>query len=171
MSVKYQEIVDALDGLLREGEQLVVSQVEGEVHVREMIEDEDAVVSALRDSDPELYGYLIVVNDRISNATGCLWPTALLLATLAACGAVAQFRPDLAFWWVYAIIVVIAGVLWILGNEWREQVVYLQTRDELFSRLTRANLSRDRLLALVASDTQLSNLTSKLKGDTAADGI
>ena len=171
MNVKYQEIAEALDGLLREGEQLVVSRVEGEVHVREMVEDEDAVVSSLRDSDPELYGYLIVVNDRISNATGCLWPTFLLALAIGACGALASFRPDLAFWWTYAVIVVVAGVMWVLGNEWREQVVYHQNRGELFARLSSANLSRERLLAVVAADAQLSSVTSKLKGDTTADGL
>lgn len=171
MSVKYQEIAEALDGLLREGEQLVVSQIEGEVRVREMVEDEEEVVSSLRDTDPDLYGYLIVVNDRISNATGCLWPTVLLALTIAACGAVASFRPDLSFWWVYTLIVIGGCVIWVLGNEWREQVVYWHNRPDLFARLNAASLSRDRLLAVVASDSQLSSLTGKLKADHGADGL
>jgi hypothetical protein len=76
MRGKYRETAQALGGLLRDGERLVVTEFEGRIEVREF-EDEDDVPSAPSESDPDFYGYLLVVNGRVSNATAAcgLWST------------------------------------------------------------------------------------------------
>jgi len=126
--------------------------------------------SALVQDDDELYGLLLVVNERISNAGTGLAFVGLGLTAFVVLSIAFTWFPnitgsldELRSWWFYAA----AGLAGLVVTGWltgmRERVAFRASERELDRELDRARISRYALLAMIKDDDELDSLTEMLK--------
>ncbi len=168
MEPRYQKIVNAVSPLLREGDNLNVSETNGHVEVRECA-DGDSVVSSLREDDPEFYGFLMSASYRINNATGCLFALVMTAVALGSCVLIHLYRPQFSTWWAYLLITITAVALWNQVNWWCEGRAYWSLRAQLLGRLVESRMSRNELIAAIRGDAELKSLAAKLMTDNSPD--
>lgn len=157
-------VAEALEPVLEEGDQFKVFCHEGKVYV----EDEATSVCAVR--HPRLYGRLLALNTQLEDVGSGLGrlPT---LAGLAFCVSVemgwvwSELGDSARRWWVYFLLFFfLFQVLgWISGQLQRR--FYRVSRHELLPLLAAEKLDRDVLLSLIEGDPALERISHFLKLD------
>ncbi len=124
--------------------------------------------SSLVHDESELYGLLMTVNERISNAgTGLaffgLGATLFAILALALDWFEIKETQNLRNWWVYVLMasggLVVTG--WLTGLQ--ENAAFRASERELERALDQARLSRYTLLTMIKDDDELDSLTELLK--------
>ncbi|NQU26550.1 MAG: hypothetical protein HQ567_35145 [Candidatus Nealsonbacteria bacterium] len=167
---RMEQIVEALEPHLREGDQFVVCRTDQQVRVDRFDENE---TPPLEEVHPEFYGHLLEINEELSNTGGNVFSGGLL-AVVSLCVAVhMQWIDSLAqldlekvrSFWVYALAVGVT--FWLTGmlTSAMKATVYNRRRADLLSTMRQTGLSRRTVLARIVDDENLSDVTNRLKTD------
>ncbi len=148
-------------------EDLTTSLREGSVcYVRRMGDTFDVgIYPTLRQDYPELYGYLLALNQKIVAASGCLWGLIALGLAAGSAAALYEFVPNLGIhgWWAYPLTVLAMFVIWGVGNNSAEARVFARHLEELNRQLARHGIGRYRLIEWLAEDTEVQAVLQRLK--------
>ena len=166
------QISAALEGTLEEGEEFLIRRTADGIEVVRPDENEE---KSLGDSQPELYGHLLEVNEQLSGA-GSSVILAGMLAVVVLCLAVhMQWMDNLTgidtspfrSFWVYGVAVLAAFgfLIWVINR--MEARVFARHRDHLYASIRAAGLTRRTLLARIEDDERVKDVAEKLK--TGAD--
>ncbi len=167
-----QDIADALAGVLDEGERWLVACRSGRIDVRPA---EAASLKPFSEEQPDLYGYLLAVNEVLSEAgTGFVMTSMFVVAAI--CLAVHMEWIDrllrieierLQSVWVYAFA--LAATFFGSGQValWIESMAYRRHREELLRAIRSSGFTLKRLLARIAGDGQLGKVAERLKTESA----
>jgi len=138
-----------------------------------MTTEPEPTASPLKETHKELYGMLLVINQRIKNVgTSLIW--FLGVAVLALCVAIHMRWIENVFgipaerlrgFGVYALLVVVAFVLFALSTQFREQQIYRAAKPDILRSLKDNGISTERLLAEIADDGRLEAIREKLMDD------
>ncbi len=167
---RQQKITKSLEGLLTEGEQLVVDCHEGHIDVQPI---EEAKLRPLSEEKPELYGHLLAVSEILSDA-GSNFVLVFMMTMAAICLSIHME-------WIETIlgvdihkvqsllvyVVVLTGSFFLSGHIALqiEGSAYRRYRADLIRAIREAGFSRWHLLARISQDEDLSNVVDKLKTD------
>ncbi len=128
---------------------------------------------SLADEDPDLYGMLLLADQKIGNVgTASIWIWALLglglcvglhmrwFETLTGmdCSAFRGFG-------VYMLICTTAFTLFATTNSWQQRNVYYGMRNEILNALQKSGRSVYSILTAIQSDDLLKNIAGQLKDD------
>ena len=160
-------IAAALEEVVWPGETWTIRRVGAKFEV------EEGDRSSLADSQPELYGRLLQINEKLSEAGGSLIIVAMI-ATLAACiGIHLHWLEQLvgpkidavrSFWFYgFALVAAFFGSLYS-AKAW-EGVVYRRLRDNLLRAISDAGLTPHKVLVQIEGDDALDDLADQLKTD------
>ncbi len=126
------------------------------------------VYPTLRQDYPELYGFLLALNQRILSTTGCLWGFTSILAAVLAIVGIYEFVPNLGAhgWWAYPLVVLGVMVIWGVGNNRAESSMFRRHTEELSRLLARHGIGRYRLIEWLSDDARLQAVAQRLKEST-----
>lgn len=167
-----QEIADALAGLLDDGERWVVACRNGRIDVRPA---EAASLKPFSEEQPDLYGYLLSVNEVLSDAGTSFVVTSMFVAA-AVCLAIHMEWIDtllrieierLQSVWVYSFA--LAATFFGSGHValWIEAMAYRRHRGDLLLAIRQSGFTLNRLLARIAGDEELGKVAERLKLESA----
>jgi len=163
------EIAEALEGLLEDGDEWVVSCDEDEIDVRAA----DEIDEGLDETHPELYGHLLEVSKELSNA-GINFVWVGVLAMGGVCLAIHMNWIDGLFgikaewlqgFWVYLFLLVAAFMVMGYLATQVESLVYARRRKELGESFRRSGMTRWHLLARIEDDPGVEEVAERLKTD------
>jgi hypothetical protein len=161
------KIAVALDDVVWPGETWIIRRKGAKFEV------EEGNRSSLADDHPELYGRLLQVNERVSEAGG--WMVIVgMLCTLAFCVAVHldwlvplagdKLEPVRSFWF-YGFALVLAFFAFAgLAKLW-EGVVYRRYRDSMLQSIEKAGTTPQVVLVQIEGDESLDDLADRMKSD------
>lgn len=134
---------------------------------------DDGYVSDLKEDHEELYGLLLLANQKISNVgTSSIWVMAIIV--LAICVSLhMRWVTDIAgipvddfrSVGVYVLISVSTFYLYTVVTNFQERAVYLQIKPEIEIYLQRYHLSYYNLLSQIQDDDDLNDIATKIKDD------
>ena len=136
--------------------------------------DESTRVS-LRDSDEELYGLLLLANQKVSNV-GTMLVWVLGIVGLLICVAIhMRWVPtllgipvdELRGFGVYTLIMLLVFTLFYWVTSVQERQIYGRMRPELLARLRDQQMSVQVLLARIADDDDLEDIRDQLMDDAS----
>ena len=173
------DVARALEPLLQPGDLFLVCRDEDAVAVTPLPSDVLGTRSPLRLLNPELYGLLLAIDQRISDASGCL---PKLIATTGAValsfavhgrlfhGLTAEPRlhhllDELRSGWTYALIGVVALAALIITQGWQERLAYERERRALSERLLRERAIPYEVVSQMEGDDSLSFVSKHMKRD------
>ncbi|MDP6636836.1 MAG: hypothetical protein QGG42_18200 [Phycisphaerae bacterium] len=136
------------------------------------MENEDKS-SDLKETHKDLYGTLMVVNQRIDNVgTMLFW--ILGIAALAVCVSIHMRWFDSIFgvsveqlrgFGVYSLIMIGAFVVFAIATNYKENMIYSAAKSGILESLMRDSISVESLLADIADDKKLTRIKEKLMND------
>ncbi|NNE01245.1 MAG: ABC transporter ATP-binding protein [Pirellulaceae bacterium] len=134
---------------------------------------DDVFEGRLAEEDPELYGLLLLANQKISNVgTSAVWLCGI--AALGLCVALhMKWLDDLTGidfdnargWGVYFLICTTAFALFAFWNTAMERSAYRKMRDDVFESLRRSDRSVYNLITAMQNDEALKNIAEHVKDD------
>jgi len=177
-----QAVTDALTGVLEDGEVFVVARSGDEIVTVVPANPQAGSVPPIMRRDPELYGQLISLNERLDKPAGGFLGIALIGLAIAACIALVagvhlpllseELNAGLANGWAFAGIIVISVLLsWMIKAILR-RLAWLGGQGQLARVLRASGLTRGELLAQLRDDDKLERLKTYLgrSGASAAKG-
>lgn len=171
------EIMRVCEPLLNEGETWVVGRAsDGTMNVAPASDSDDRR-STLQQTHPELYGALLVANERLNDSFGCGLMAVAVLSVLLPCLAIHgqvlhDFFPDpeaqrilegLRSWWTYTIAAFVGLAFWIKVNEWIEAIGYVSERRAVEEYIAASGLNRLQVLAAIEGDGSVAIVSKRLK--------
>ena len=171
---RHDTIADALRPVLEEGEGYNVYCHEGEIHVKEA----ETSVCAVR--HPRLYGRLLSFSAQIDQASAGLSRFPVLAGIVICAGLHLHWwdgflgrdlaeRLDHWLFFVLVFYIIFQGV-GIVSNTVRRNL-YRAGREEVFFLISKEQLDRDLLLAMIEGDPAIASAAHQLKLDTDAPRI
>ncbi|MEM7165637.1 MAG: hypothetical protein AAF581_09235 [Planctomycetota bacterium] len=168
-----QQVRDAVEPILEEGDTMLVGMDEGDVYADEADEWEGRP-SPLRESNPDLYGRLARVSTQIDEVFGCgalgIAPAVLFVSLLVvdvicagseelatyskSIGAIAYIGTFFIGFWISMAI-----------SQWFERRTFRRSRDELIRAIRSSGLSLNEVIAQTEGDNRLDEVTKELKRD------
>jgi len=129
--------------------------------------------SSLKETHKDLYGLLMLVNQRIDNVgTSLIW--ILILGVIAACVSIHMRWFDavlgipvekLRGFGVYTLMAIAAFLVFVVVTEFREKRIYHAAKPEILEMLRQNDLSVEALLADIANDKNVDKIKDKLLDD------
>lgn len=127
----------------------------------------------LKVEHPQLYGKLLEVDAALKDAGGMLVIVYLLLLIVTYCGLWFEWYKripqlagvDLGSVWVYALVFVVIGGVWIAHFQVVQRLCYEQYRHELMQFATNAKLTKYQLMAEIEQDAAVRDVAEALKRD------
>jgi hypothetical protein len=127
----------------------------------------------LRDEHEELYGMLLLANQKISNVgTAAVW--LMIVGTITVCVGIHKNWVDniagidivkLQGWGVYVLITIVTFILFSFYTGIRERGEYQRIKPEIIKYLRTQGISIYSLLAKIEDDPNLSSIAEQLKDD------
>lgn len=159
MSTPYEELEQLADYLPEEGESVVITRRDGELvcHAASPESYRDGI------ADAELYGRLVVANERLSGlSAGPFWMC--FLAAFGLC--VAFFELTGVGWRGWYIALAISATAMLIGSVWgahrRRKFYQRDIRAMLNSQMQRRRMSRYMLVGAIRQHPELSALLEEL---------
>ncbi len=135
--------------------------------------DDSKDVSAFQEAHEELYGFLLLANQKIANVgTALVW--FIGASVFALCVTIHMRWVDHVFWipierlrsvLVYLLIAILSFMAYVIVSTLRERAVYYRFKPELLMFLQRDNVSVYSLLSLIDRDRRLKDLAEQIKDD------
>jgi hypothetical protein len=129
--------------------------------------------SGLRDEHEELYGMLLLANQKIGNVgTAAVW--LMIVGTITVCVGIHKNWLDniggidiakFQGWGVYVLITVVTFILFSFYTGVRERGEYQRIKPEIIKYLRQQQISIYSLLAKIEDDPNLSSIAEQLKDD------
>ena len=169
---KKRRIAEAVHPILEDGDEFHIERDDGSTEVKG--EGEFSTPSALRESNPELYGHLSRVSSSIDNAIGCSALLILPLGLMAGLFGVeiwgnyhegVQVIAEEIHFWSYIIALIFGSMLSAKIKGFLERRAFAREREELVEAIRSARISLDALIAVTAGDTELDDVRDALKTD------
>jgi hypothetical protein len=170
-----RKIARQLDGLLDEGQSMLVRCETGVIKVFEVEGEDDELtrVSPLRDSHPELYGRMLALDQAVDKAggflLGLLWIVTTVTFVLTWSGALdglfgLALGHIISFWMILPFVIVMGIVTSQIGNVF-EKAKYAGLRGALHAAIDGSGLTLPTVLSKIEGDQAVSNLAERLKID------
>lgn len=175
-SKKTDALEQAARAVLEDGDSYIVTREDGECSVTEF--EPDDTPSVLRTTQPELYGQLLRLNERIDSSAGCFTLIIFPILLGGLCYAIEQriidfgIAPEVTddFGKLPYILALIVGIwLGLSINSIFERRAYQQERGEIVDACRRLRLSRDQLVAQLAGDDSVSSVAGAIKLDRSPE--
>ncbi len=163
------ELTERVEDFLCEGEEFLVRCLDDEI---EVIPAQQA--SAVRRTHEDLYGFMLSLNQQLSEAAAVprwivrLGVLALILGLHLDWFAGLPVPIEMAklqSWWVYGLMLLLGYAVNSLVHEWRQHQIYNNRRAELLHLLNESGLPKYRLLTQIEGDPAVSDFSSMLKKD------
>lgn len=131
---------------------------------------------ALKQDHPELYGRLLIANEKVENV-GTLSIWLMLAFVLGACVTIQMAWIDtvlgvpvqrLQGWGVYALIAVVSFVIYCIYTHFAEKAAFRNVRQPIIQYLNSYNLSVPWLIAQIENDSSVSDVAEQLKSDSSS---
>lgn len=163
------ELTERVEDFLCEGEEFVIRCQDEEI---EVLPAQQA--SPVRRNHEELYGFLLSLNQQLSDAAQIpRWVVrflvlgmilALELDWFAGLAVPIDFA-KLQSWWVYGLLLLFGFAINSLLKEWRQHRIYAGRRSEFLHVLGQIGLAKYRLLTQIENDPALEEVSQMLKRD------
>ncbi len=130
--------------------------------------------TGFKNTHKDLYGMLLLVNQRLCNAGSALLIWILVVAVLALCVSIHMRWFDSIFgvpveqvrgFGVYTLIVVVSFTLVGVLTTYREKIIYSSAKPAILENLRENDISVECLLADIVDDKKLSEIREKLMDD------
>jgi hypothetical protein len=165
-------VASALGGVIEDGERFLVSCKNGVVDV-----DTAGGERPLVETEPELYGHLMTLNQELSS-TGAGLTLFFLIGSVVLSMSIGLGWLDmlgvpagwLQSWWVYLLIVLLGFMVGGALADGKSNGVFARAYSGLISMSARAGLNRFTLLARIKDDKDLSELAKYLAKKDAGRG-
>jgi hypothetical protein len=164
---RIQRWAENLRDVLKDGDEIVVRLLEGQVQV------EESAFSKFQAAYPRLWGRLSSLDAQME--TGCGLYVAAFVGVSAVCVGIhrqwwldalgADLNETLDAWWFYLVLFGLAVFAASQAYEWQERRVYRRGRAELHALMADETLDRDTLLPLLADSPELERVIKQLKLD------
>lgn len=166
-----EAIIQALDGILDEGECFLVRCSEGQVVAAAITEDG---LTPLRLTHEDLYGCMLSVNEDVTSTTLHTLAISVIVAGILSVaihlewlGAVlGPVQTSLQSIWVYITLLFLSFFLGLLIDQLIARKKYDRRRSEIMQALFISGLSRYQLLARLEGDASVAQALSLLKSDS-----
>jgi hypothetical protein len=167
------ELTERIEDFLCEGEEFLIRCQDGQTEVLAGPE-----INPVRRNHEELYGFLLSLNQQLSEAANLpRWIVRILFL-----GLILGLHQDwfsglpwpidfakLQSWWVYGLVFLLGFAINSLIQEWAQHRIYAHRRSEFSRLLNESGLPKYRLLTQIEGDPSLPAVSQMLKKDHAQE--